>query len=136
MRDSWLDNALRSLDGPEPSRDFSVRTLNALRLQRDRRRARIRLGFLATSVLTLGCALILAWLPSSTDPSVTEAEIAGLRAEIHSLRSELPALEFEIDRGASGELWVDMDALLSASANEGDPSESLDALFAIEGGQL
>ncbi|MEL6195983.1 MAG: hypothetical protein AAFP04_05330 [Myxococcota bacterium] len=138
MNDSWLDDAIRNLPVPPASRGFSERTLARLRARSASRRARWRFGLLTASALTFAGAVLLAVWPSEPQPSVTEEELKGLRAEIRSLRREMEntAVNIEVSHGERGTLRVDMDALFRAGVGDETGAATWNALVAVEGGEL
>ncbi|MEM6531332.1 MAG: hypothetical protein AAF654_01845 [Myxococcota bacterium] len=122
MNDSWLDEALRSLKTPPPSRRFTEETLARLQLRRKRRVRRAGAMILAASGITFGFAVALVWVEPSPPP-VAATELASIRAELSALRSQLEEAPAHT---------VDLDRLLESESSEG----VVDALFAAEGGQL
>lgn len=126
MNNSWLDEALRSLKTPSPSRRFTEDTLQRLQARRGRRVRRTGAVILAASGVTFAFAVALVWV-NPEPPAVEASELASIRAELSALRSQL-----EQSENVSPPRRVDLDRLLESSSSDG----VVDALFAAEGGQL
>ena len=136
MRDTWLDESLRKLEGSPARPGFSGRVLTRLRERQAARRARYRWWVVSTSAMAATAAVLMLALTPSAPREVTADELAALRAELSSLRAALPAPTFEIETPNSGELQVDMEALLSTSAAWRSDGRAADTVFVAEGGQL
>ncbi len=134
MHDSWLDDALRGLDGARVSPGFAERVAQEAHRLALQRRARFRLALISSSALAAAaaCALLLF----SPEREVTADELAALRAELSLLRAELPDATLELGGSESGELKVDMEALLTTSAGWSGDDSALETFFVVEGGQL
>lgn len=135
MHHSWLDDALRALEGASPRAGFTERVLAETQSRAAQRSRRLRLAWVSSSLAATAAAMAMLLIAPTPREDVTAEELAALRAELASLRAELPPRTLEVG-SESGELRVDVEALLSASAEWPDDDRALEELWVVEGGQL